>query len=149
MILLDVCMYGLNPNKEDIMEGKDIQFQEKKEVKAQGELTHEGPFFIPNIDIFEDGDTIILMADMPGVSKNNIDIQVEDSQLRIQGKVSKEMPGEYVLSEYSIGDYFCSFALSNTIDQSAIKASMKNGVLRVVLPKSEKSKPRKITIKSN
>jgi HSP20 family protein len=131
------------------MEGKDMQVQEKKEVKAQGEFTQEGPFFVPNIDIFEDGDNIVLLADMPGVNKNNVDIQVEDGQLRIQGKVSKETPGEYVLSEYSIGDYFSNFVLSTTIDQSAIKASMKNGVLRVVLPKSEKGKPRKITIKTN
>jgi HSP20 family protein len=131
------------------MEAKEMQVQEKTEVKTQGELTQEGPFFIPNIDIFEDGDSIVLLADMPGVSKNNVDIQIEDGQLRIQGKVAKEAPGEYVLSEYSIGDYFSNFTLSSTIDQSGIKASMKNGVLRVVLPKSDKSKPRKVTIKFN
>lgn len=131
------------------MKGKDIQVQEKKEVEAQGELTQEGPFFVPNIDIFEDDNNIVLLADMPGVSKDNVDIRVEDGRLSIQGKVSKETPGEYVLSEYSIGDYFSNFALSTTIDQSAIQASMKNGVLRVVLPKSDKLKPKKIAIMSN
>jgi HSP20 family protein len=135
--------------KEDTMEGKDIQVQEKKEVDAQGELTQEGPFFVPNIDIFEDDNNIVLLADMPGVSKDNVDIRVEDGRLSIQGKVSKEAPGEYVLSEYSIGDYFSNFALSTTIDQSGIQASMKNGVLRVVLPKSDKLKPKKIAIMSN
>jgi HSP20 family protein len=135
--------------KEDTMEGKDIQVQEKKEIEAQGELTQEGPFFVPNIDIFEDDNNIVLLADMPGVSKDNVDIRVEDGRLSIQGKVSKETPGEYVLSEYSIGDYFSNFALSTTIDQSGIQASMKNGVLRVVLPKSDKLKPKKIAIMSN
>jgi HSP20 family protein len=131
------------------MEDKDMQVQGKKEVETQGELTQEGPFFVPNIDILEDEDNIILFADMPGVDKNNIDICVEDGQLRIQGKITKEEPGEYVLSEYSIGDYYSSFALSATIDPSGIKASIKNGVLKVVLPKSDKAKPRKITIKSH
>lgn len=130
------------------MEGKDMQVQGKKEVEAQGELTQEGPFFVPNIDIFEDDDHIVLLADMPGVGKNDVNIHVEDGQLLIQGKVNKEAPGDYVLSEYSIGDYHCKFTLSNIVDQSHIQASMKNGVLRVVLPKSDKSKPRKITIRS-
>ena len=131
------------------MEDRDIQVHGKKEVDAQGELTQEGPFFVPNVDIFEDNDNIVLIADIPGVGKDNIDIRIEDGQLRIQGKVSKEAPGDYVLSEYSIGDYHSNFALSTVIDQSGVQASMKNGVLRIVLPKSDKSKPRKIAIKSN
>ncbi len=131
------------------MEPKDIQVQEKKEIESQGEMTQEGPFFVPNVDIFEDDDNIVLLADMPGVSKDNVDMRLEDGQLRIRGKVSKEVPGDYVLSEYSIGDYFSNFALSTAINQAAIQASMKNGVLRVVLPKSDQSKPRKISIKSN
>ena len=135
--------------KEDKMENRDIQVQGKKEIEAQGELTQEGPFFVPNVDIFEDNDNLVLLADMPGVSKDNVDIRIEDGQLCIQGKVSKEAPGDYVLSEYSIGDYYSNFALSTIIDQSSIQASMKNGVLRIVLPKSDKSKPRKIKIKSN
>jgi HSP20 family protein len=135
--------------KEDIMEGKDIQVHEKKEVETQGEMTQEGPFFVPNVDIFEDDANIVLLADMPGVAKGNVDIHIEDSRLRIKGKVSKETPGDYVLSEYSIGDYYSDFVLSTIIDQSGIQASMKNGVLRVLLPKSDKSKARKITIKSN
>lgn len=131
------------------MESKDIQVQEKKEVETQGEFTQEGPFFIPNVDIFENEDSIVLLADMPGVAKDSVDIRLEDGQLRIMGKVSREVPGDYVLSEYSIGDYHSSFSLSAIIDRTKIQASMKNGVLRVVLPKSDKSKPRKITIKSH
>jgi HSP20 family protein len=131
------------------MEDKDMQVQRKKEVETKGELTQEGPFFVPNIDILEDNDNIVLLADMPGVGKNNIDIRIEDGQLRIQGKVTKEELGEYVLSEYSVGDYYSNFSISADIDHDGIKASIKNGVLRVVLPKSDQSKPRKITIKSD
>ncbi len=131
------------------MDAKDIQAQEKKEVESPGEFTQEGPFFVPNVDIFEDSDKIVLIADMPGVSKENVDIRVEEGMLRLEGKVSRNTPGEYVLSEYSIGDYLRTFTLSADIDQAGIKANMKNGVLRIVLPKSDKSKPRKITVKSS
>jgi HSP20 family protein len=130
------------------MDAKDIQVQEKKEVESPGEFTQEGPFFVPNVDIFEDNDKIVLIADMPGVSKENVDIRVEEGLLRMQGNANRNTPGEYVLSEYSIGDYLRTFSLSADIDQSGIKANMKNGVLRVVLPKSDKSKPRKIAVKS-
>jgi HSP20 family protein len=135
-------------SKEDKMEAKDIQVKEKKEVATQGEHTQEGPFFVPNVDIFEDTDQLVLLADMPGVSKDNIDIRIEDGQLLIKGKVSKETPGDYVLSEYSIGDYHSKYNLSAIIDQAGIQASMKNGVLSIVLPKSDRSKPKKIAIKS-
>jgi HSP20 family protein len=131
------------------MDSKDIQIQEKKEVESPGELTQEGPFFVPSVDIIENSDKIVLVADMPGVSKDNVDIHLEEGILRLQGNVSGNAPGEYVLSEYSIGNYYRTFALSADIDQSGIKANMKNGVLRIVLPKSDKSKPRKITVKPN
>lgn len=131
------------------MDTKDIQVQDKKEVESSGEFTQEGPFFVPSVDIFEDSDKIVLIADMPGVGKDNVDIRVEEGLLRLQGNVSRNTPGEFVLSEYSVGDYLRTFALSADIDQSGIKANMKNGVLRVVLPKSDKSKPRKISVKSN
>jgi len=130
------------------MDGKDIQVQDKKELESSGEMTREGAFFVPNVDIFEDENQLVLLADMPGVDKDGVDIHLEEGQLRIQGKVSGEVPGEYVISEYSVGDYTRTFTLSNVIDQEKIQASMKNGVLRVVLPKSDISKPRKIAVKS-
>jgi HSP20 family protein len=131
------------------MDGKDIQVQEKKEIDSQGELTREGSFFVPSVDIFEDKDNLVLLADMPGVTKETVDIHVEEGQLRIVGKVGENTPGDFVLSEYSVGDYTRTFTLSNAIDQAAIKASMKNGVLRVVLPKLDVSKPRKIAVKTD
>ena len=130
------------------MDGKDIQVQDKKEVESSGEMTREGAFFVPNVDIFEDENQLVLLADMPGVDKDGVEIHLEEGQLRIQGKVFGEVPGEYVISEYSVGDYTRTFTLSNVIDQEKIQASMKNGVLRVVLPKSDISKPRKIAVKS-
>ncbi len=130
------------------MDGKDIQVQDKKEVESSGEMTREGAFFVPNVDIFEDENQLVLLADMPGVDKDGVNIHLEEGQLRIHGKVSGDIPGEYVISEYSVGDYTRTFTLSNVIDQEKIQASVKNGVLRVVLPKSDVSKPRKIAVKS-
>jgi HSP20 family protein len=135
-------------NKEEEMDGKDIQLQDKKEVESPGEMTREGVYFVPNVDIFEDEKQLVLLADMPGVDKDGVDINLEEGQLRIQGKVSENVPGDYVISEYSIGNYTRTFTISNVIDQEGIEASMKNGVLRVVLPKSDASKPRKIAVES-
>ncbi len=128
------------------MEGKNIQVREKKEIESQSEMTHEGSLFVPNVDIFEDKEKMVLVADMPGVGKDDVDIRVEEDLLHIKGRVSREMPGEYVLSEYTVGDYLRTFSLSNLIDHSKITASMKNGVLRVTLPKSASMKPKKITV---
>jgi HSP20 family molecular chaperone IbpA len=89
---------------------------------------------------------MVLVADMPGVGKDSVDIRVEENRLLIKGSVSRDIPGEYVLSEYSIGDYMRTFTLSNFIDQSSITASIKNGVLRIIMPKSESLKPRKISV---
>lgn len=128
------------------MEGKDMQVRGKKEIESPGEMTREGSLFVPNVDIFEDKDKMVLVADMPGVGRDDVDIRVEENRLQIKGSVSHEVRGEYVLSEYSIGDYMRTFSLSSFIDQSKITASMKNGVLRVILPKSKSVKPRKISV---
>jgi HSP20 family molecular chaperone IbpA len=128
------------------MEEKDIQVREKKEIESQGEMTQAGAFFVPNVDVFEDKAQMVLVADMPGVGKDSVDIRVEENRLLIKGSVSRDIPGEYVLSEYSIGDYMRTFTLSNFIDQSSITASIKNGVLRIIMPKSESLKPRKISV---
>jgi len=89
------------------------------------------------------------MADMPGVAFDNVDIDLDNDQLTIRGSVRVEdEKGTVLLKEYSVGDYYRQFTLSNVIDRNKIEASMKDGVLKVVLPKAEAAKPRKITVKS-
>lgn len=122
--------------------------KDKQEIQTDGELTKEGLYFTPSVDIYENEEAIILTADMPGVNNESVDIHLEDSTLRIQGHVARGKIANPLVEEYRIGDYIRTFTLSNLIDQENIQASMKNGVLRLELPKSEAAKPRKITVKT-
>lgn len=131
------------------MEDNKLQATDKKEVEAKGELTRAGNVFTPAVDIFEDKNALILIADMPGVTKDSVELHLEENELTLQGHVTSEKPGTQILTEYPVGNFMRKFTLSNVIDQSKIEASMKNGVLRVVLPKAEAVKPKKITIKTN
>ena len=131
------------------MAEKELQVHEKQQVVSKTEETRRGPKFIPAVDIYETVDALTVVADMPGVEKEGVDIHLEDNQLTIRGLVSTDSSKEKVLwSEYSVGDYIRSFTLSEVIDQSKIEAKMTDGVLRLTLPKVEAAKPRKISIKS-
>jgi len=122
---------------------------DKKEVQSPQEFTQEGPVFTPDVDIFETEEKLTLIADVPGVKKESVDIDLNENVLTINARVEKEgLPGTAVYREYDYGDYKRSFTISNVIDQSKIEAELKNGVLTVVLPKAETAKPRKIEIRS-
>jgi HSP20 family protein len=127
---------------------KEIKLREKEEIKKDdGEPTKAGVYYSPAVDIFETDDAITLLADLPGVEKDGLDINVEDRQLTITGLVKEpEERRQPVYSEYGIGGYTRNFKLGDTIDQSKISASLKDGVLELVLPKADRLKPRKIEI---
>lgn len=106
--------------------------------------------FVPRVDIYENKDSLFLVADMPGVDEKTVDIELEKNILTINGRVENGRVKEATLmySEYEIGDYERVFTLSDEIDRDRIIATVKNGVLRLELPKSEKVKPKKITIQA-
>lgn len=131
------------------MTEKELQLEEKKELQTSSESTRNVPIYVPAVDIYESADELTLLADMPGVSSEHVEIDLNNDQLTIRGTVAVEDgPGTPLLQEYSVGDYYRQFTVSSLIDQSKIEASMKDGVLRVVLPKAEASKPRKISVKT-
>ena len=131
------------------MADNELQVHEKQQVVSKTEETRRGPKFIPAVDIYETVDALTVVADMPGVDKEGVDIHLEDNQLTIRGLVSTDSSKEKVLwSEYSVGDYIRSFTLSEVIDQSKIEATMKNGILTVTLSKVQAAKPRQIAVKS-
>jgi HSP20 family protein len=132
------------------MADTDLQIEEKKEAQAAGESTRNVPVFIPAVDIYESENALTLVADMPGVPLENIDIDLDSDQLTIRGTVpQQEDKGKVIFKEYTFGDYYRQFTLSSDIDREKIQASMKDGVLKLVMPKAEASKPRKITVKSS
>jgi HSP20 family protein len=131
-------------------EKKEIAVREKEEVKKdQGEPTQAGVYYSPAVDIYESEDAITVLADLPGVDKDLLDVDVEDRQLTITGRVAQpEERFQPLYREYGIGGYTRSFRLGDTIDPSKIGASLKDGVLTLVLPKADRLKPRKIEISS-
>jgi HSP20 family protein len=132
-------------------EEKSIQVQEdeKREVADSGvERTRDCPCFVPRADVYETGDAIFVVADMPGVNESTVDITLEDNVLTINGYVDPEGPEGYGLAyaEYRVGDYMRAFTLSDQIERGGIEATVKDGVLRLVLPKVEEVKKRRIAV---
>jgi HSP20 family protein len=114
------------------------------------EQTKPGIVFTPAVDIFETEKEITLLTDLPGVKTGHLTIDLSDDVLTLTGEVEPlEAPDEEdILIEYEVGNYYRQFTLSELIDQDKIDAQLRNGVLRLTLPKVEKATPRKITIKA-
>lgn len=120
----------------------------KKEETGIAELTHDRPVFLPLTDIFEREECLYVTCDMPGVEEKNLDISLENDTLTLTGiqEAPSETGMEILEKGFVSGIYQRVFTLPDEIDRERIKASLKNGVLRLELPKSEKSKSRKIQI---
>jgi HSP20 family molecular chaperone IbpA len=131
-------------------ETKELKVKEKQELASPAEQTRPGLVFTPSVDIFENDKEIVLLADMPGVRAEALNIDLRDNTLTLDGGVEPfEAEGEKeVLIEYEVGKYYRQFSLSEMIDQNKIDAQLKNGVLRLTLPKVEKAAPRTITVQA-
>jgi HSP20 family molecular chaperone IbpA len=128
---------------------QEQQKTEQPAAVAGGELTRDVVTYVPRVDIMENDDEIVLFADMPGVDKDNLDIQFEDRQLTIHGKVEpRQTEMNFVGGEYGIGDFYRTFSIGESINVDEISAEIKNGVLSLHLPKAESAKPRKIEVKA-
>lgn len=120
----------------------------KQEAVNKVETTKARRVYTPAVDIVDKKDHILLIADMPGVDEKHVDITLEKDELTIYGTVEAQLPQNHRLAvaEYGIGDYRRVFIVPNDIDREKIQASMKNGVLRVILPKLDTAKTRKIAV---
>jgi HSP20 family protein len=126
-----------------------VQDTEKREVAETGaERTRDRLAFVPRADVYETGDAIMVVADMPGVDETSVDITLENNVLTINGYVELEQPEGMSLAyaEYRVGDYLRAFTLSDKIDREGIEATVKDGVLRLYLPKSRAARKRSIPI---
>lgn len=118
------------------------------EKRKQSDVTRkqqQDNYYIPAVDIWETEDAIEMQVDMPGVAKEDVDINVERNSLVLHGKRGK-LEGSSVYTEAEYGDFHREFTLSDDLDTSNITAKMNNGVLQLSIAKSEQVKPRKIEI---
>jgi len=109
------------------------------------------PVFVPPSDIYETHDSIVVLAEMPGVASDGVDITLERRMLTIRGRSAGSEPGGYqrVYNEYVDGDFERVFTLSDNIDRDRIEATLQDGILQVTLPKAETAKPRRIELKTS
>lgn len=128
----------------------EIQRAEKAGVPAVPEQTRPGPIYTPATDIFENDNSITILADMPGVKAPDLKIDLRESVLTLAGRVTAPESAKEsdVLREYDTGTFFRQFTLSETIDQGKIDAKLADGVLRLELPKVERARPRQITVRT-
>jgi len=130
------------------MNGNGETMQHEGGTATAPERTRSGQFFRPAVDIVEDAHELRILADMPGVNAETVDLDFEDGTLTIHGHVPnrRSEDGKYLLEEYGIGDFYRVFQIGETVDPTKIGAEYADGVLTIHLPKVEAVKPRKISV---
>jgi HSP20 family molecular chaperone IbpA len=121
----------------------------RKEEPVVPERMETRAVFEPQVDIIEKADSVVVLADMPGVPPQNVEAVLEKGVLRIHGRVEVPQMGDLRLrsQEYEIGDFRRAFTVGEGLSSEGIQATMKDGVLRLVIPKSEEHKPHRIEVK--
>jgi HSP20 family protein len=104
-------------------------------------------YIAPPVDIFESEEALTVVADLPGVDKDAVNIRVEDNILTIKGSPNYSPRAGILIEEFNLQGYYRQFQLSDEVDQGKISAESKNGVLTITLPKAEKTKPKQIQVK--
>jgi HSP20 family molecular chaperone IbpA len=107
---------------------------------------HHERYVAPPVDIYETRDGLVVLADLPGVAKEALDVRVDHNMLTIRGHARHAGPGEVTYREYELVNFFRQFELSEKVDQSQISAELKSGVLTLHLPKAQEAKPRQIEV---
>ncbi len=122
--------------------------KQESETPHGTERTKARKVYVPLVDIVETDQALVLVADMPGVDENGIDVTVEKNVLTVKGIVSGEVPEGYKLSyeEYGVGDFERSFTLPNEIDRDGITATIKDGILKLSLPVTRQAASRKVAV---
>jgi len=117
--------------------------------RSRGEEGVTATTWTPAVDIYETADTIVMKAELPGVAREDIQIQIDGNTLTLKGerRFARDVQEEsYLRIERAYGSFHRSFALPATVQQENVRAVLKDGVLELVLPKAEDSKPKRISV---
>ncbi len=129
-------------DKKEIVPVRDLQ------NKSIEDLLETQNYISPEVNIYENDTEFVLIADMPGVSRDRIKVKIDEDSLIMFGQIdyANEINRDYILNEREIGNYYRLFKISDSVDRGKIEAKFDNGQLVVTLPKQDKIKPRTIDI---
>jgi HSP20 family molecular chaperone IbpA len=103
-------------------------------------------YLTPPVDIYETLESLVVVADLPGIDPAHLEVQVDKNILTLHGRTQEQMPGDLRYRAYTLVSFFRQFELGERIDQDGIRAELKQGVLTLTLPKAAKAQPRAITV---
>jgi len=128
---------------------QELAVHEKKELATKEERTVPGRFYVPHTDVYETEDALTVVMEMPGVAREAVEIELKDDVLRVQARIdpSKYEGMEPVYTEYNVGHWTRSFALSDRVSREQIGAQLEDGVLTLTLPKAAEARPRRIEVR--
>ncbi|MHB1133295.1 MAG: Hsp20/alpha crystallin family protein [Chloroflexota bacterium] len=120
----------------------------REESSPRERTRAEGQHIAPPVDIYEATDSLVVVADMPGVQLGDVDVRVEQGILTLEARTRHELSSEPYYREFQLANFFRQFQLSDEVDVDKISAELKNGVLTLNLPKSEAAKPKRIQVRA-
>ena len=126
----------------------DLNVRDKQQASASGaEFTRDRAMFSPVVDIWETDKGLELAADLPGVALEDLEVDLSGGALTISGRIAGPPAGrKALLTEFEVGHFYRQFSLAEWLDQNSITAALKDGVLRLPLPRLAPAQPRKIEI---
>jgi HSP20 family molecular chaperone IbpA len=129
------------------MAEKTVPSVRQAQAPRRREETHARErYIVPPVDIFEEANGLTVVADLPGVKQDGLDIRVADGILTLQAHTAHVAPGAPIVREYELLNFFRQFELPEAVDSDGIRADLKHGVLTLHLPKKERARPRKIEV---
>jgi HSP20 family protein len=127
--------------------GITVNHQNEKQLPSREETRASEKYLKPAVSIMETEDGLILTADLPGASKDQLNVNVEKGILTINAPAANDLPGQTLYREFELAPYYRQFQIPESLDQDRAQADFTNGVLTLRIPKAEAAKPRKVEIR--
>jgi HSP20 family molecular chaperone IbpA len=124
-----------------------VATSEGQQPAAMERTRHHARYIAPPVDIYETPEGLVVVADLPGVAHEGLEVRVDNNVLTIRGQAHPAGAGEVTYREYELVNFFRQFELSDKVDQTRISAELKYGVLTVQLPKAAEAQPRQIAVR--
>ena len=134
---------------EQQQQQQELAVRDKRELAAKEERTVPGRFYVPPTDVYETEEALTVVMEVPGVAREAVEIELKEDVLRVEGRIDAAKYGglEPVYTEYNVGHWTRSFALSDAVDRERIGAQLEDGVLTLTLPKTAAARPRRIAVR--